>query len=152
MMVVRNVIWSKNQASVSLWLAEENQGIQLLISAKQLCKTSSLLSCDFAINRATYRIRSEVKQDSVVKLICPVYRLCHHNTSAWPQNLTGATVSDTIGHMTHTNVPQRSLRSPREPSSFADSLTQWDIWDVKRPQSVTVKAGKIYWNLCFQNI
>lgn len=97
------------------------------------------------------RVRSvEVKKGAAVKPIRPVYRLCHHNTSTWPQTLAGATVSDTVSHMTHTSVPQRSLRYPRMLSSLVDSpslfLTGLDIWDVRRPQAVTVKGRRIYWN------
>ena len=71
---------------------------------------------------AESKICSEVQRGAAVKPIRPVYRLCHHNTSTWPQTLAGATESDTMGHMTHTRVPQRSLWYPRMPSSLADSL------------------------------
>lgn len=78
--------------------------------------------CTACAHNPESKICSEVKKGAAVKPIRPVYRLCHHNTSTWPQTLAGATVSDTVGHMTHTRVPQRSLRYPRMPSSLADSL------------------------------
>lgn len=123
----------------------------LMLFLSSSCNVQHALTIHWQCNNNNICFLSEVKKGTAVKPIHPVYRLCHHNTSTWPQTLAGAKESNTIGHMTHTRVPQRSLRCLWMPSSLADSLscspTGWDICDVTRPQATTVKARRIYWNI-----